>query len=138
MKKIPKGKKALYVYIDEDIYNKLKKYVKLCFDNAHGALSAVVQDAIASFLMHTGIDMVSAHTIHKLANPRLPRCHVYAQQIINYLRDRGCSVTCSVKDLKEAIINTRGSDPRTIRKWMRFLVENGYMKWIASRVLEIV
>jgi len=134
MPKIPKGKKGIYVYISESLYSRLWGYIKEKYEeNVHGALSLEVENALEKYL-----DFVRLHTnTHKNLHVELARSHRYAVQIINYLRDKGFHSQCTKKDVFEAISVIRGSDNRTLRKWLRFLIDNGYLSWINNRVLKI-
>lgn len=138
MPKIPVGRKGFYVVIDEKVYDNLTELIKRKYERPYGALSSEVQDALVHWISEHQ-ETLELHTnTHKIINPSLPGSHRQARQIIDYLREQGFHLQCRDKDLKRAIENTRGSDSRTIKKWMLFLVDNGYMKWTTHRVLEIV
>jgi len=132
------NKVQLKVYIDREIERKLREIIKRKYERFYGALSSEVQDALAHWIqMHE--EDGGAHTnSHKKINPSLPRSHRDAREIIDWLRDKGFFLQVSVDALRKAIENTRGSDERTIRKWTKFLVKNGYLKWISDRTLEIL
>ena len=104
----------------------------------HGALSYEVQDALAHWVSEHEESLDFNTNSHKLVNPMLPRDHISARNIMSVLKDRGFTLQCSRKDLWRAIENVRGSDKRTKAKWTKFVVDNGYMKWISHRILEIV
>ena len=138
MPKIPEGRKGFYVIIDELVYDSLINLIKKKYTSLHGAISAEVQDALAHWISEHE-ETLELHTnTHKLINPSLPRSHKDAREIIDWLKEHGFCLQCKDKDLRKAISHVRGSDPRTIKKWMLFLVDNGYMKWITHRSLEIL
>jgi len=58
----------------------------------------------------------------------ISRNHLRARAIIERLRARGFVYEVSNSFLIEAIKVERGGDPRTIKKWIDFLVENGYLE----------
>jgi len=131
-------KVQLKVYVDSKIVEKLWDLIKKKYERTYGALSCEVQDALAAWIQ-SHEETLELHTnTHKKINPHLPRSHREAREIIEWLKDRGFFLQVSINNLKKAIENTRGSDPRTIKKWIKFLVDNGYMKWISHRILEIV
>ena len=134
MPKIPKGKSILYAYIDKKLLSKFWDYIRRKYErHFHGALSLEVENALEHYLKAADL-----HTnTHKIQNPTLPRTHRIAQQIINLLRDRGFHNQASVDDIYKAIEDIRGSDPRTKKKWLKFMVNHGYLKWINNRVLKI-
>jgi len=134
MPRLPKGKRGVYIYLDEEVYEKLMELVKRKYNGLRGALSAEVQDAL--------VHWIEEHTqgTHKLrrANPGVPKSQVMAREIIYYLKSRGFISQCSINDLTRAIEATRGSDPRTIRKWIRFLISHKYIKPVNHRIFEIL
>ncbi len=136
--RIPAGKKALHIYIDIEIYDKLVNLIRKKFSKLHGALSMEVQDALAHWISEHDESLDLYTNSHKLVNPMLPRDHISARNIISELKNKGFTLQCSRKDLWRAIENVRGSDKRTLIKWTKFVVEHGYMKWITHRILEIV
>jgi len=136
--KVPEGKVGVYVYLDAEIHQKLMELIRKKFTKLHGALSAEVNDALAHWILEHQ-ETLDLHTnTHKPINPSLSKSHLYARQIIGWLKDHGFFLQCSIKDLTRAISYVRGSDPRTIKKWTEFLTSNGYMKWITHRSLEIL
>jgi len=133
--KVPKGKKGIYIYLDEEVYDGLIALIKQKYTGLHGVLSSEVQHAIAHWIQQH--ESTLTQTTHKI-NPAIPRSHLAANAIVNRLRERGFHVQCSKWDLVKAIEVERGSDPRTVTKWMKFLVRNGYLKWLNPNVLEIL
>jgi len=131
-------KVQLKVYLDKDLVDKLWVLIKKKYERTYGALSSEVQDALAHWIQMHEEDICAHTNSHKKINPALPRSHRDAREIIDWLRDRGFFLQVSVSTLRKAIENTRGSDERTIRKWINFLVKNGYLKWISNRTLEIL
>lgn len=138
MPKLPPRKRGFYVMIDERVYENLMDLVRRKHAKPYGALSSEVQDALAHWIQECGQTLELHTNTHKKVNPALPHSHRQAKEIIDWLRDRGFSLQCSLGDLEKAISNTRGSDPRTTKKWIRFLTGNGYIKWVTHRNLEIL
>ena len=134
MPNVPEGKRGFYIYIDEDLYSRLWDYIKKKYEkNVYGALTYEVERAIKYFL-----DSVELRTnTHKLENPSLPRSHKIAHQIIDLLRERGYHKQVPIEEVYKAIEDVRGSDPRTKKKWIKFMVDHGYLKWKTHRILEI-
>ncbi|RJS92423.1 hypothetical protein CW705_02755 [Candidatus Bathyarchaeota archaeon] len=133
MPKVPKGKAILYAYVDEVLLSKLRGLIRQKYEeNIHGALSFEVEKAIEYYLQ-----VADLHTnTHKPQDPTLPRTHRIAQQIIQVLRDRGFYNQVSINEVYKAISDIRGSDPRTKKKWLMFLVNRGYLEWVDNRVLK--
>ena len=128
-------KVQLKVYIDRKVNQALRALVKQKYQTFHGCLSAEVQHAIAHWVKEH--ESTLTQTTHKI-NPSIPRSHVVANAIINRLRNAGFYNQCGKRDAVKAIEDERGSDPRTVKKWMKFLVRNGYLKWLNPNVLEIL
>lgn len=101
--------------------------------STYGALSVEVQNAIAEYLK---IKHAQIHT--KYLNPRTPVVHRVCQEIIHKLKEEGLINQVSSRVLAHAIGETRGTDKRTIRKWMRELEKNGYLKSIGTYTWEIL
>lgn len=134
MPKIPKGKVALYAYIDEKIRLKLLEHIKRRYKKIiHGAISYEVEKALENHLKATDLHTNS----HKIQNPTLPLVHRRAHQIMNLLKDRGFHNQVSVKEVYKAIEDIAGFDPRTKKKYLKVLVNRGYLKWVNDRILEI-
>ncbi len=136
--RVPRGKRGLHIYIDEDLYDRLVNLIGKKFKKLHGALSMECQDALAHWISEHEESLDFHTNSHKLVNPMLPRDHIRAREIISELRNKGLTLQCTRKDLWRSIENTRGSDNRTKIKWTKFVVDHGYMKWISHRILEIV
>ena len=74
---------------------------------------------------------------HKFEDSTLPRTHKYCREIIGWLKNRYPGYErFTVIQIREAIMNVRGSDERTLRKWLRNLVRLGYLKPVNNRVFE--
>lgn len=127
MPNIPNGKKGIYIYLNEEIYSKLLNFIKKKYKNSiYGALSYEIEEAIKYYLetneMHT--------STHKVENPSLPRTHQICLSIIRWLRDHYPGYErFTINELYKAIMNVRGSDKRTLKKWLRNLLSLGYMQW---------
>ena len=135
MPKVPKGKKMLLVYIDEDVYEKLWEHIKTSYaGSVHGLLSIEVQQAIAHWLNEK---QDSTHT-HTQINPGIPKAQRNLDLIFQWLRSKGYINQFSLSDWNLACANTVGSDPRTINKYLNLALKIGRAKYIVGRVYEIV
>ena len=135
MPKLPKGKRGLYILVDEVIHSKLWDFIRKKYDkNVYGALSFEVEKAIEYYLQAAGM-----HTnTHKFEDSTLPRTHRYCREIIRWLKDHYPGYErFTVSQIREAIMNVRGSDDRTLRKWLRNLVRLGYLKPVNNRVFKL-
>jgi hypothetical protein len=54
------------------------------------------------------------------------------------MRSKGLILRCYTKNLLMTMGQTWGSDERTIKNWTRFLVDNGYIKFVTYRTLNMV
>jgi hypothetical protein len=123
-------KVQLHTMIDKDTLDKLRDLVSVKYEGyAGGQLSMEVEQAIQSWLAaHKQNTLFPAKGMK--ANPA-PKSLILKYQIYQYLKEaRGLErpYTISVKFLHEAIGALRGSDPRTIARWMDELVKFGQIK----------
>lgn len=127
-------KVQLKVYVDKRIMKQLWDLIKRKYpDSTYGALSTEVQNAIVSWIEQHNTTL---HT--ESVNPSYPKSHQYASEIIQYLKSKGYLNQVDAKALRDAIIRFRGSDPRTIKKWIKFMLDNGFIKRLNIYVYEIL
>jgi len=123
----------LQVWVKKEVVEELWGIIKQKYTRPHGALSLEVEHAL--------VDWIRKHhaQIHtRPINPSIPRSHQIASDIVQYLKRKGYVNQASLGALKEAVIAIRGSDPRTIRKWIQFLVDNGFIKPLGTYLFEIL
>lgn len=127
-------KAQLKVYIDKKLLEELWNHIKTAYPRStYGALSSEVQQAIAAWLKtkHTQI-----HT--NPMNPGTPRVHQICTQIIQTLKTQGFINQVDKRTLSTTISEIRGSDERTITKWIKILVKNGYIKILNPNLYELL
>jgi len=137
MPRTPKGKVGVYIYVDEKIWQEFRDLVRQKHDEMYG-LSIEVEEALRNWLrMHT--QMHTKTLVPNKVNPT-PKVHQVYRQIKEYLRQKYGFVYQQVprRDIVEAISAIRGSDPRTIKKWFKQLLQYRLIKNIAGEVFEIV
>jgi len=136
MPNVPKGKKMLLVYIDEELYKNLIEHIKSFYPgkSTYGLISIEVQQAIANWLNEK---QASTHT-HKQINPGIPKAQRNLDLIFQWLRSKGYINQFSLSDWNLACANTIGSDPRTVNKYLNLALKIGRAKYIVGRVYEIV
>ena len=112
----------------------LREYIKQVYSGSiHGALSIEVQNAIAEYLR---IKHAQIHT--RPLNPRTPTVHRICREIVQYLKDQGFINQVSTRVLTKTVGEVRGTDKRTVWKWIKQLEENGYIKSIGTYTWEIL
>jgi hypothetical protein len=131
-------KRQLTVYISEDLYSLLIEMAPNLYGRVHGALSAVVEEALREYLLPR------AHT-RSTPNPRLGIRSIYdrvigrVQEILN-LPFRPSEVPEKVLDM--AIAETRGGTPRTVERWKAQFLRFGLIKFIGgsppNRIVELL
>jgi hypothetical protein len=127
--KYPQGKRALFVYINEDLYTKIHEIAFSQYDQFHGALSRVVEEALRLYLT-INPSPKPAHT-HKAQSPVLQGesskieeiRHNYEKVLLVYKRLKNFpdhEIICEIpkSDLERIISVTIGYDRRTIDKWI--------------------
>ena len=134
MPRLPKGKRLIQAYIDEEIYRRFYKLVKDKYEGLRGGLSAEIQEALRHWLdLHDSSAHVKTHM-----NPGMPRAQLKVDAIIRWLREHGVTLQFTPKEWEMACINTVGSDPRTIRKYLKLAERFGRVKHVVGSVWEIV
>jgi hypothetical protein len=116
--------------IDKDTLDKLRELVSVKYEGYEkGLLSMEVEQAIQSWLAaHKQNTLFPAKGMK--VNPA-PKSALLKHQIYEYLKQaRGIDhpYTISTNFLREAISALRGSDPRTINRWVDELVKFGQIK----------
>lgn len=128
-------KVGIYVRIEKEIRDKLYALIHSKYpESSYGALSLEVQEAINNWIL--GHEHTTLHT--KPLNPSLPRVHLNCQEIMGLVRETGHQTQVSFTTLRKIIINLRGNDSRTIEKWIKTLLQEGYLKRLNYNVFEIV
>jgi len=138
LKDVPKGKRVLFVYISEDLYKQLIEIAPTWYGKHHGALSALVEEALRHYLTPR------QHTA-STQNPRRGVRVVY-NQVVEKIKEimhwdfKPDQVPEKVLD--QAIAEVRGSDPRTINKWKNIFQKSGLIKYIGgsppNRIVELL
>jgi predicted AAA+ superfamily ATPase len=153
--KYPKGKRPLFVYVSEDLYNKLRE-IALQDEKAHGALSRVVEEALRLYLTQGGgvTPRLSAHThtrhidtftdtstmkydiVYKAFNTVMS----YIKRVIRKYSENENEVVCEVtaSELRRAIEATLGIDNRTVRKYLNAFQAHKLIAVAGSNVFRVL
>ncbi len=141
MPKLGKNKVGLYVSINKEIEGKLRRLIIAKYgEYRKGYLSAEVEAALEAWINTHKYTQANGKAINNI-NP-LPRYYQIWQQVKNFIRHR-YDVNLEevhqipVKMVKEAIAFIRGTDPRTVRKWLRIFQEQGLIKYIDINIVEV-
>jgi len=123
----------LKVHIPKSLNDELRKLINQKYESYEkGLLSYEVTQALAYWIAQ---HHKSAQT--HVVNPS-PRVFKVAREVGNVIVKKYGFVPQQVlrADIEEAIIEVRGGDPRTIRKWFRLFEKFGLIKHIAGEVWE--
>lgn len=131
----PVGKVKVGVYISSSLWREFRELVILKYDCFHGSLSLEVEEALRNWLnLHT-----QKHVEVEPVNPT-PKAKRVWEQVKDYIRMKqgfiGRQITLEL--LREAISAIRGSDPRTISKWLREFERYHLIRHVAGHVWEIL
>jgi len=131
----PVCKVKIGVYISSTIWREVRELVAAKYDSFHGSLSLEVEEALKNWLtLHT-----QKHTEINPINPT-PKAKKVWEQVKDYIRMRqgfiGQQITLEL--LREAVSAIRGSDPRTVSKWLREFERYRLIKHIVGHVWEVV
>jgi len=131
-----KGRRKVTVYIDEKILEDLYSIIKVKYEGLTG-LSIEVEEALKYWIAaHTK----DAQIVTEKVNPQ-PQVFRLKIQIEKYLRDKynyEYLYQVPVVHIAEAIKALRGSDKRTIKKWLEELEKSRIIKWINQNVVEFI
>jgi len=160
--RLPRGKVQLNIIIDEKVANELYNLVKIKYQGLKGGLSYEVEEALKNWLAlhaqnarkngdpernpYNGFETVEVrqNNLGSSVGLTVPsKVHQAFDQVKEYLRTKygyeffpGQQV--HFKLLREAIAATRGSDGRTIERWLNTFSLFGLIKPISPNVWEIL
>lgn len=131
-------KVRLQVYIPASLNEELRRFLVEQYGSYHhGLLSFEVCQAIQSWIgTHKSTQM---QFVRKTVNP-IPNVFLIKEQVREWLKERfGYDHVYKVpkKQLILAISALRGTDPRTVRKWIKLFERYKLIKWITPNVVEI-
>ena len=148
MPKAPKDKVGVYVLIDRRTWEEFRRLAFMKHEGLHGTLSYEVEQALRAWLaLHRsppgGREIQRNFSkVSSKVNPT-PKVLRAFEQVKEYLAKKfNCPITTgsqvSRDHLIEAIANTRGTDPKTINKWLNLFEKFKLVKHIAGKVYEVV
>ena len=126
-------KKLIGVWLPEDLIKELKNLVKAKYPGIRG-LSWEVEEALRNW--------IALHRTHTKAQTTmqintLPKIQRIYEEVKNYLRQQGYEIQVTLIKLKEAIGIVRGTDPRTIRKWLKTFKKYRLIREIAPQIWQL-
>jgi hypothetical protein len=136
----PKGevaKKKMGFYVDEELSKDFHRFVAERYGTVEGGLlSREAEAALRSWMLTHRNAQKQLIAPNPLANVNMVR-----EQVKQYLREQlGYDVVHEVplKHLREAIGAVRGTDSRTIKKWVDIFVRYHLVKWMSAQVVEFL
>jgi hypothetical protein len=132
-------------YIDRRLYDEFRRLAFTKSGRLHGALSYELEQALLNWLgLHTQMHTNSKGggiTLPQL-NPQPKAARVW-EQVRYYLKRRfGYLVLAGAQvnraHLVDAIEAIRGSDPRTVRKWLEEFMKYKLIKPVSAELYEVV
>ena len=141
MTKVPEGKCILYVYIDRNLDKRLRELIIRKYgEYRKGLLSAEVEAALQAWLATHKITQTASESADRV-NPT-PRYWIVFQKCVAWIESKYRIDFKEVHQiparfLREAIAAVRGSDKRTIRKWLEIFEQQKLIKWIAPELIEV-
>ena len=133
-------KVALLVYISENVADKLRELIALKYRRFQkGLLSWEVEQALSHWIaLHT---KAQRGLIAKAPNPTPNAVRVFYEikhyLLSKYYEELPAGSTVLDKHLREAIMAVRGSDPRTVKKWLKTLSKFHLIKHLGGALWEI-
>jgi len=136
------GKVELHVLIPEDLYRQLVEIAPLYYGKGRGGMSYIVEEALRQFLTPRLHTQTYTQTVSRI-NPKGSIRSVY-YRVKEKIKEIMGFVPFEVpeKTLTIAISEVRGSDPRTIEKWLNIFEKSGLIKYVSgfkpNRVFELI
>ena len=132
--------KPLFVRIDRRLYEALKSLVMKRFgSNYWGGMRIIVEEALRKYIEAHNIDINVPNNVKINRQNPPPRVHSVYLQVRSYLNEKyGEHMDTTYQHLAEAISYVRGSDPRTIKKWISLFLKYGCIKHIGGVVYELL
>lgn len=136
-----KGKVLLGAYISEAVDKKFREFLSSKYKEfRRGTLSHEVETALSHWVaLHT---KAQSSLVDHVPNP-LPKVSQAYLQVKQYLLSKyydelAPGATIPTRFFREAIMQTRGSDDRTILKWFKVFHESGLIKPINAAIWELL
>jgi hypothetical protein len=143
-------KRPLHIWLSPEIDNKLRELIAKKYSRYEkGLLSHEIEEALKNWvLLHTqaqnlklGVPNDIKPPLNNIINPSLKVHRVWEQVrdylLKNYYAELKPSQQILDVHLRQAIKAVRGSDPRTVKKWMKLLEEFKLIKHIVGAIWEI-
>ena len=136
-----KDKVKLQVWINKDVYDQLESLIKAKYSGFRGALSSEVEAALRAWIS-THKSTQNELKVENMVNP-FPSYYKVFQQCKKFISQRyGIDFDevhqIPLKMIREAIEFIRGSDPRTVNKWIRIFERQHLIKFISPELIEVV
>ena len=118
-------KKGLYVIVSKETATSLRRLIAVKYrEYRKGYLSSEVELALRSWIRS------------------MNRCYNVWSEVKRFIEKKyGMSLDggrcIPVEFLHEAVAFVRGSDPRTIKKWLKVFTEQKLIKWITPELVEV-
>lgn len=136
-------KVQLKVYISKKVVDELRMLIMHKYDRyVRGLLSHEVELALQNYIAEFRRTHTNAHkiSVSERSNP-FPKVRIVFEQVKEWLRENyGYTLfdTIPKRHLIDGISAVRGSDPRTIRKWLREFEKAKLIKWISYGAVEVL
>ena len=132
-------KDQLKVYLPRDLIKEFREFIAAFYGKyEHGMLSFEVEQALRCWLStHKG---TQTELQHKSPNPS-PNVFLVKEKVKEYLRVQfGYEQIYKVpkQQVIQAISAVRGTDDRTVQKWIRLFEKFHLLKWVTPNVVEFL
>jgi len=134
-------KVSLHIYVKKELDTEFRQFIAKRYGTIErGLLSHEVEAAMESWI-RTHQNTQSTSSSAAIAPNPVHRVHVVREQVKEYLRtELGYFDIHEVplKHVREAIGVVRGTDSRTIKKWMEDFDRYKIIKWMSPKVVEFL
>jgi len=127
-------KKTISVRVQKELWESFHDFVFKKYGSLYGSVSEELETALKNWLAaHTNF----TNKPNKL-NPLGSPSERSAKEIISWIQTRIETFQAPKGLIIKAIEETRGSDPRTIKKWLSYLHKHGHIKPLGGEIWELL
>lgn len=128
------------IFVDKKLWEKFKEIALKKHNFKYGSISEELEKLIKNYIdehEHTNTQKhMHAHTNVKHRNPP-DKVFLVWQRVKSILASQGYIHQTTLKFLSDAIMEVRGTDKRTIKKWIKLFEKYGFVKHLGNNIFEI-
>jgi len=125
-------KKKIQIFLEKDLADRVYTEAVQRYGRSKGALSQFFSDLLRNYFDYgIGAPVVSKDIITSKIEKVFNNILMLIASVRNTSIEKIHEIT--ENEILRAIYNIRGSDPRTIRKWLNIFLQNGYLEYVGGK-----